>query len=396
MNDYVLADDLSGALEAGVAFGAAGRRVILPLRDDADVEGEALTVFSTETRNAAPADAAAVVRRLLARQHGRGACMRFKKIDSTLRGPVAAELDALVAELEPSLVVFCPANPLTGRTISGGHLMVHGVPLEKTEFRHDPHWPMRTGDIPELLSMGRRRRPIVVQRADLHANSESLFATVRKESGGPVVLVPDVESMEDMGLLVAAGSGMGSDVVWVGSGALAKVLAGQSGLRSESSVSPPALVINGSRSPVALRQIAAIKDEHDAVVVELAMNEPLTVQVSRVVKAIEHHRIIALSFLLPEGTADAAMGLQVWIANLVQSLITCVSLGMLYLTGGETARQVCRTLRGKSMEILGEIETGVVLGLLTREQHGPMYIVTKPGGYGDDLSISRHIKKIMK
>ncbi|MCP5530208.1 MAG: four-carbon acid sugar kinase family protein [Opitutaceae bacterium] len=396
MNDYVLADDLSGALEAGAAFGATDRRVILPLHGGAPDAPGALTVISTETRNAVPADAAAEVRRVLAEQRRRGACLRLKKIDSTLRGPVAAELEAMMAELGPPLVVFCPANPLTGRTMVGGRLLVHGVSLEETDFRHDPHWPARTGDIGKLLSQQGRVQSASVDLAALRANAAGVLNAARRDRGGPGVLVPDVETMDDLRLLVAAGGRMGSDVAWVGAGALANVLAGQSAARCETRVSPPVLVINGSRNPAAWRQVEAFKAEKNAEVLELVMGRPIAPQAERVAQACARRRIIALNFLIPEGTPDAAVRLQAWIADLVTHVMASTALGLFYLTGGETARRVCQSLGGECLEILGEIEPGVVLGQLEFSRRAPLHIVTKPGGYGEDQAMVRQLGKLMK
>src|SRR3954465_6392592 len=97
MSDYFLADDLSGALDAAAAFHQAGRQVTITL----SLEGwpscgeNEIVAYTTETRNAAPATAAAAVERAIARGRRDGGRLVYKKIDSTLRGPVAAELAAL-------------------------------------------------------------------------------------------------------------------------------------------------------------------------------------------------------------------------------------------------------------------------------------------------------------
>ena len=71
----------------------------------------------------------------------------FKKIDSTLRGPVAAELAAVRRQLPGHRILFCPANPAAGRTVEHGQLLVRGVPVLATEFARDPAAPVREGDL---------------------------------------------------------------------------------------------------------------------------------------------------------------------------------------------------------------------------------------------------------
>src|SRR6185436_2420421 len=112
--DFFLAVDLSGALDAAGAFHHAGRRVKIMLSLEAwsgPTSDEDVVGVTTETRNASPADAAAAVRRAIAQGNARGGRLVYKKIDSTLRGPVAAELAALAAVMPEARILFTPANP---------------------------------------------------------------------------------------------------------------------------------------------------------------------------------------------------------------------------------------------------------------------------------------------
>src|SRR4051812_11931431 len=122
MGDYFIADDLSGALDAATAFHAAGRTVtvILALEAWDSVPANALVGLTTETRNASPEGAAKAVGEVLEAARRRGARLLYKKIDSTLRGPVAAELGALAAAMPEARILFSPANPAAGRTVRGG------------------------------------------------------------------------------------------------------------------------------------------------------------------------------------------------------------------------------------------------------------------------------------
>ena len=74
----------------------------------------------------------------------------FKKVDSTLRGNVAAELAAALrtrrALISPPArvgIVFAPAFPALGRTTVNGRQLVYGQPLRETELwsseRARPH-----------------------------------------------------------------------------------------------------------------------------------------------------------------------------------------------------------------------------------------------------------------
>ncbi|OAI65685.1 Hrp-dependent type III effector protein, partial [Ralstonia solanacearum] len=61
----------------------------------------------------------------------RPATRLYKKIDSTLRGNVAAEVAALVPVA--GLAVVAPAFPAAGRTTRNARQWLHGVAVEETE-----------------------------------------------------------------------------------------------------------------------------------------------------------------------------------------------------------------------------------------------------------------------
>src|SRR5687768_16798402 len=113
MSDYILADDLSGALDASAAFHHAGRPVTIVLSPDAwpQTSKDDVVAITTETRNASSIAATDAVTAVIAAGHARGARLLYKKIDSTLRGPIAAEVAAVAASMPQARILFCPANP---------------------------------------------------------------------------------------------------------------------------------------------------------------------------------------------------------------------------------------------------------------------------------------------
>jgi D-threonate/D-erythronate kinase len=149
----VLADDLTGAAElaavghdfglpAGVATGRARSR-----------RASLLLVRDTDTRLAAANEAARTVARAAGRLP-RGAWI-YKKVDSVLRGNVLAEVEALARQARRSRVLLVPANPGMGRTICDGAYFVHGVPIHRTAFAHDPHHPATSPRVMDRLGAPR-------------------------------------------------------------------------------------------------------------------------------------------------------------------------------------------------------------------------------------------------
>ena len=146
-----LADDLTGALEIGAKFAAAGIGVLVTTVPAVEPLAEVLVV-DTETRHREPAEAAAVVRALVLAGRRSGASLVYKKTDSTLRGNIGAELGALMEAWPGAPLLYAAAYPRLGRTVRGGVLRVDGVPVAETAFARDPLNPIHESNIPCLLA----------------------------------------------------------------------------------------------------------------------------------------------------------------------------------------------------------------------------------------------------
>lgn len=146
----VIADDLAGAAEMG---GMAWRHglaaeIQLELEPSTDVD---LIVIDTNTRSCTAEGAARRVRDVAERCRERAITQVYKKVDSVLRGQVAAELSVWLDASGQRRILLVPANPGLGRTISGGRYYVKGVPLHETDFSRDPEYPATTSDVLERL-----------------------------------------------------------------------------------------------------------------------------------------------------------------------------------------------------------------------------------------------------
>ena len=151
MKACVLADDLTGAAEiAGLGHGCGlsvrlVRDAAAAVASDADV-----VVVDLDTR-LRPADEAAEAVQRAVEALPRPERLAFLKIDSVLRGPVAAMARSFAAGLAQPRIVVLSANPSLGRTIREGRYAVDGRPLEAAGFSDDPHHPIRTSSVAALL-----------------------------------------------------------------------------------------------------------------------------------------------------------------------------------------------------------------------------------------------------
>ena len=133
MKIAIVADDLTGALDAAVPFADLGLGMSVGLQIEAAgaLADSDMPVVSVDacTRHLPPARAAAVVREATERLLALDQRLPFKKMDSTLRGNVGAETLAALAGSGRRSAIIAPAAPRLGRRLSGGRLLVNGEPV---------------------------------------------------------------------------------------------------------------------------------------------------------------------------------------------------------------------------------------------------------------------------
>ncbi len=366
MADYFLADDLSGALDAAAAFHRMRQRVAVELGANAMRADERTSVvgITTETRNASAVEATAAVMVALERIASAGGRLIFKKIDSTLRGPVAAELQALLAVRPEARVLFTPANPRAGRTVRDGILRVQGVPVAETEFGRDPVSPVRESCVRTLLG------EVVDER----------------------VTIADAVAEEDLLAAVDRMDASGRDWIGVGSGALAGALAARRFVTAASREfvverpdlpAGPILMLCGSAHRVNRTQAETLRRERGVPVFEYPTDESGAAQTLRAV--IEKLRAGGGACLLAAEVRGDSEAIREALTAAARHIIPAANVRRLFVTGGETAFAVSRAAGVDSLRVVKEIESGATLAATA--WHGRSALVAvKNGAFGDASS----------
>jgi uncharacterized protein YgbK (DUF1537 family) len=150
----VIADDITGGAEiAGIGL-RYGLKAVLSTRSDIPCPDADLWVVSTDSRSMCRESAFEVTVRTVDNLKSKGIEDVFKKTDSVLRGHIAAELIAQLKAESKQKVVFCPANPLSGRVIINGIYYIDGIPLHETGFSNDPDFLAKSSDVKEIIGPG--------------------------------------------------------------------------------------------------------------------------------------------------------------------------------------------------------------------------------------------------
>jgi uncharacterized protein YgbK (DUF1537 family) len=328
----IVADDLTGAADSAGAFAAAGLSAVVVLSESGPAaSGEATNadVVSIDTNGRSLDEDGAFLATATA---VRASAHRpvFVKIDSTLRGHVRSTVLAVLSALQtpPKRVVVCPAFPALGRTVVDAEVHVDGVPI-------------MDGNLREVL---------------------------RGFPADAGLFIPAVRSDEDLAAVVHRmhDPDHPADTLWVGSAGLAHHLAPH--------------------------QRALTTSAHRGVTVERAAASRIAVVVGS-----QHERTIAQLAAL-DIAAQTATNSQVFRIDpsdqefIEQILPTLLKADALVLTGGRTARAVLDALGVKHLTVGGEVEIGMPWAtavVATEDGSHPIALITKAGGFGDELALRR-------
>ena len=118
----MVADDLTGALDAAAPFAGQGLETVVLISLDSDgalpADAEVLCI-NTASRELTDGEAAARVTVATRRLAAAGPRRWFKKIDSRLKGHLAAETSAMLAVTGLSRALVAPAEIRNGRRHQG-------------------------------------------------------------------------------------------------------------------------------------------------------------------------------------------------------------------------------------------------------------------------------------
>lgn len=383
----IVADDLTGAADTGIGFTRAGFAVVLyaePPRDPSELSGEVITI-DTDTRAGSAAAARTGTARTVGALVERGVDVCYLKLDSMLRGHAAATVSAALDARGPdAAALVAPAFPATGRTTVGGCQRVDGEPL--------PIPPL-----PELFAADGRRVAHLDLTAVRDAALPELIAAHRRS--GASVLVCDAIDEADLTALARAGRAE-PGLAWVGSGGLAAALAPT--LRRAGGTPPPArpvevtgpiLAAVGSMAPIAAAQVESLTaagmtpvpvDAHSP---DSPGERSSADRVGMLLR--DGYSVVATLAAPPARTSGGDPRLATVFAERLAPHIG--SAGALVMTGGDTARALLRAGGMDRLDLIDEIEPGVVLAVASDRD---LPIVTKAGSFGDATTLTTAVRRL--
>ncbi len=400
MTLLILADDLTGAADSAARCHHAGLAAHVALRVAAGPLPVGALAFTTDSRYLTAAAAAEQVRYVLTMFSGPQAAhlpinqesptnQWYKKIDSTLRGNIGAELDAMLEILTPPgaqpCAVICPAFPAQGRGLVDGYLV----------YAQAAARPLH---LPTILSSQTTRPVRLIPLAAVRAGVTQLTATLlHAQRQGTQIFVIDALRDDDLTTLLAAAQSVLAHALFCGSAGLIEPLArtyarqtpaAQANPQASVQVRKPILAVIGSGSDMAHRQLAALRQREQARCVELQpdlsstmtlrdLTTPLTDWVIHLPQPAEQTPL--------EGPAARA-----FVDRLTQVAIDWIQWlqpQTLLIVGGDTTVYLLRALGIQQLTIVSELMPGIPLSVGRDARGHPWHIITKAGNFGDEATL---------
>jgi uncharacterized protein YgbK (DUF1537 family) len=350
----ILADDLTGACDAAVAFRHCGMKTVVSMNTSmiTEQDGEILGL-STESRDLRAVEAEERIRSV-ATSFQQQPRVLFKKIDSMLRGNPGWEIRATLDAFGCDVAIITPAFPKMHRTVKNGLLYVGG---ERDWQPLDVKARFESQGLKDLVQVQPEAVPQVIGQ-------------------GHRYISVDAACDGDLEWMTRVAMEFGKRILWAGAAGLAAAVAAQC-------VNPDLAAARSRRWPLTSGKpvLFCIGTSHGITVSQvselLRQRRCHWCDGVRIPGQIDGHLILRIP-------SDADPGeLTDHLARVPETF------GAVLLSGGRTAAQICQALGITKIALEGEIVTGLPWGIPTGGPWENLAIATKSGAFGERDALIR-------
>ena len=416
----IIADDLTGANDTGVQFAKCGLRTHVVIDADSNLPTAAdVVVVDTDSRGLIAELAYQRVSEAARKLKDSHIPIIYKKVDSTLRGNLGAEIDAILDVFEFDCAIVAPAFPQIGRITIGGYHLLNNVPLQCTEIARDPISPVTESRLAAILRSQSRYGVSHVELVDVLSGQERMRQCVDACCcAGDRLIGFDATDETHLEAIAKAAFQSGRRILWVGSAGMAEFLPTIYSLPvGEGQLLPnsrglPVLVVAGSVSNVTALQVQAFLANPDSALVVADGQRLIEQESDEILRCVDAARgflrrglntalvspcdresvIAACASGVKLGLSPAAVSERIArsLGSVAKQLADEVIEGV-FLTGGDTAVKVCHALGASSMEICSEVAAGIPFAQVSAGPYNGLKVVTKAGAFGDEQAINKAV-----
>ncbi|MDR1730716.1 MAG: hypothetical protein LBR61_01345 [Synergistaceae bacterium] len=393
----VIADDLTGAADTGIRFSSIVEDMWLTpsgascLQEDFFEEGrtKGLAVF-TDSRHFGAREARRALRGAFEDTGLKGEIV-YKKVDSTLRGQVGAEVSEVLALTGKKIALIAPTSVEQGRTVRNGLLFLHDVPVAETEVGKDPRTPLKTSNVVDIVSGPEKLQARLLDLSTLSREKEALDALLDSwSSDSPCLVVCEAVTREDLKIIAALAAR--PDCLPVGSAGLAREVVELLSSRKKTMIDRPRsgtfagrkLWFCGTAARVTRVQGDRLAAETGMPVLtlseeEVKNGERLSQWIEESLRALRKPDAELLIRVGEEQMNPTAILEAMRV--IVRKLASGVRIDNFFLSGGDTANVVLSELEQYPLKLEEEFLPGLIHSQNVRTGQN---FFTKSGGFGGD------------
>jgi len=423
---YIIADDLSGANDTGVKFAKKGYNAVVSITTNQStfLIPDKIDVFvvDTETRELEERPARKKVKSILEKLSIDQDDFVYKKVDSTMRGNIGAEIEEIMKFLQKDICIFSPSFPSHQRVTIDSYLVVDQRPPGKGEYSSHQLNQEEYSFIPSILEKQTDFSIGQICLKDIAKGQGAILSKINElYKKGNKIIVLDSTMENHLKDIFNSGFKFKGSVLFSGSAGLAnhfpinnnrpeKLKANIENIKS------PVIVVAGSRNYIVGQQISYLKNSLNLpeikIELEQAFSDRERLLENDTAKSIEfvnagqdlliytdsiyneRHSInkklmvkYHLSFRELEIEIKKIFG------KLAAEIIRQTNARNLILTGGDVALGVCEELKINNMNILDELLPGIPL-MSANDENRTLHIITKAGGFGKADTLYLLIKEL--
>jgi uncharacterized protein YgbK (DUF1537 family) len=423
---YIIADDLSGANDTGVKFAKKGYNAVVSITTNQStlLIPDKIDVFvvDTETRELEERPARKKVKSTLEKLRIDQDDFVYKKVDSTMRGNIGAEIEEIMKFLRKDICVFTPSFPSHQRVTIDSFLVVDQKPPGKGEYSSHQLNQEEYSFIPSILEKQTDFSIGQICLIDIAKGQKAILSKMNElYKKGNKIIVLDSTMENHLKDIFNSGFKFKGSVLFSGSAGLAEHFPINKKMprklhRNSKNSKRPFIIVAGSRNSIVGQQISYLKKNLNLPEIKIELEQAFSdrdkLLENDIAKSIEfvnagqdlliytdaiyneRHSInnklmtkYHLSFRELEIEIKKIFG------QLVAEIIRQTNARNLILTGGDIALGVCEELKINNMNILDELLPGIPLTSANYENRA-LHIITKEGGFGKVDTLCLLIKEL--
>ncbi|ENH96150.1 putative type III effector Hop protein [Gracilibacillus halophilus YIM-C55.5] len=432
----IVADDLTGATTVGVLLARSGVPTAAYFNENEleEADNQNALVLSTDSRAVSKEEATTKVTSAVKELKKMGATTFSKRIDTTLRGNIGTEVEAMLDELDDeTIAVMVPSMPQSKRILVGGYSIIDSMPLSLTPVANDVRTPVNESHCPTLMDQQTSCAIGSISLNTLLSGQETVQKALQQEKQkGAKIIIVDAVTIEDVDTIAEAVYQLQWKVLAIDPGPFTAKLAKYRGFATEdepdkhqqkdlASFTGTVLAIAGSASSVTKEQISTLAEKDGAIQIPVSAsvliertqahqdevkrvtNEVIT----RLDKHQPHTMILETSITGPRidlAAEEERLGLQPGeaadrinegLGEIVNQVLSQTDqVRGLYLTGGDTMVHTMKTLNAKGIQLMDYVIPQADLGTILGGAFDGLVVVGKGGLTGSTNTAIQIVERI--